>query len=495
MPQVERDGPRTDDLEGIALLRDALARAGFTAEGVRNALATDITSGRDALELPLHLRLLEGSGPLGTQVKLFLLAAEADAGEAEAAFPDLELDRLAELGVLRREGDRVAATIELAPAGDLLLASDPSAQQRTNADHVLGVSPPAQILERLTIRTPVGSALDVGTGSGQLALLLHRHAGRVVGVDINPRALRFAAFNAALNGMRRLELLEGDLFTPVGGERFDLIVCNPPYVISPETGLIYRDSDLRGDSFSERVVRELPLHLSGTGIGQMLISWTHDPEGDWTAPVRRWVDGNGCDALLLRFSENTPLDYAAAWNRPYRSDPDRYADALDRWSSYFAELGIRAISWGALTLRRRPDGRQSWFSAHSATSEQISTAGDQVLRLFAAQDFLGGASDEELLAAPLRLADQHRLDQTLRLGRGAVHPERTVLRLDDGLAFETPVDSAVAQLVALFDGARPLTAVVAELADSLEGTSEESLTPLALQVTRHLLGVGILIPA
>jgi methylase of polypeptide subunit release factors len=495
MPQVEREVPRTDDLEGIGLLYDALARAGFTADGVRNALATDITSGRDALELPLYLRLLEGSGPLGTQVKLFLLAVEVDAGEAEAAFPGLELERLVEMGVLRREGERVAGATELTPVGDLLIASDPSAQQRTNDDHVLGVSPPTQILERLTIRAPVGSALDIGTGSGQLALLLHRHAGRVVGVDINPRALRFAAFNAALNGMRRLELLQGDLFAPVGEERFDLIVCNPPYVISPETEMVYRDSVLRGDAFSERVVRELPSHLSETGIGQMLISWTHDPGDDWAAPVRRWVDGNGCDALLFRFSESTPLDYAAAWNRPYRSEPHRYADALDRWSRYFAELGIEAISWGALTLRRRNDGRQPWFSAHSATSEQVSNAGDQLLRLFAAQDILVGASDEDLLAAPLRLADHHRLDQTVQLDRGAVYTERAVLRLDDGLAFATPIDPDVAQLVALFDGVRPLSAVVAELASSLEDTSEETLTPLALQVARHLLGVGILIPA
>jgi SAM-dependent methyltransferase len=489
---VEQDAPRTDDLEGIACLRDALAHAGFTDDGVQNALGG---SGRDALELPFYLRLLEGAGPLATQVKLFLLAVDVDTCEADAAFPNLELDRLTKMGILRREADRVAATIELAPAGDLLIASDPAARQRTNADHVLGVSPPTQLLGRLTIRAPVGSALDVGTGSGQLALLLHRHAGSVVGVDVNPRALRFAAFNAALNGMRRLRLLEGDLFAPVGDERFGLIVCNPPYVISPETGLVYRDSGLPGDSFSERVVRELPSHLSETGIGQMLISWTHRRGGDWAAPVRRWVAESGCDALLLRLSEHTPLSYAAAWNQPYRSDRDHYADALDRWSRYFAELEIGAISWGALTLRRRVDGRGNWFFAHSATSERISTAGNQLLRLFAAQDLLDVTGDEDLLDMTLRLADEHRLDQTLRFDRGTVDAKRTVLRLDDGIAFETPIDPDVARLVALVDGVRPLKAILAELAGSLEDTTEERLRPLALRVTRHLLGVGIVLPA
>src|ERR1700761_4271839 len=121
MPEATHDAPRTDDLDGIAHLRRALAEADFTASGIRNALATDIASGRDSLELPLYLRLLEGTGPLGTLVKLFLLGAELPAPEVEAALPEVELGRLVDIGVVRREGDRVTAAIELAPAGDLLL--------------------------------------------------------------------------------------------------------------------------------------------------------------------------------------------------------------------------------------------------------------------------------------------------------------------------------------------------------------------------------------
>lgn len=65
MREAEQDVPRTDDLEDIGLLHDALEWAGFTADGIRSVLATDITSGRDALELPLYLRLLDGSGHSG----------------------------------------------------------------------------------------------------------------------------------------------------------------------------------------------------------------------------------------------------------------------------------------------------------------------------------------------------------------------------------------------------------------------------------------------
>ena len=65
---------------------------------------------------------------------------------------------------------------------------------------MLGVSPPARVLAWLTVRTPVERALDLGTGNGHQALLAARHAGTSPAVDINPRALRFAEFNAVLNG-------------------------------------------------------------------------------------------------------------------------------------------------------------------------------------------------------------------------------------------------------------------------------------------------------
>ncbi len=77
--------------------------------------------------------------------------------------------------------------------------------------------------------------LDLGTGSGVLGLRGASHCDRVTAVDINPRALMFAGFNAHLNFVDNIELLEGSWFEPVAGRRFDLIVSNPPYVVSPVT--------------------------------------------------------------------------------------------------------------------------------------------------------------------------------------------------------------------------------------------------------------------
>ena len=70
------------------------------------------------------------------------------------------------------------------------MASDTTRLYR--ADHVLGVGGATRILAALTVRRQVGAALDLGTGSGVHALLAARHAERVVGVDLNRRALRLA---------------------------------------------------------------------------------------------------------------------------------------------------------------------------------------------------------------------------------------------------------------------------------------------------------------
>jgi ribosomal protein L3 glutamine methyltransferase len=79
----------------------------------------------------------------------------------------------------------------------------------------------------------IGAVLDLCCGGGSLAILAaHRFVGAaVVGADLSADALSLAAENVALHGLRdRIALRHCDLWAPLAGERFDLIVCNPPYV-------------------------------------------------------------------------------------------------------------------------------------------------------------------------------------------------------------------------------------------------------------------------
>jgi HemK-related putative methylase len=113
--------------------------------------------------------------------------------------------------------------------------------------------------------------LDMGTGSGVCAVFAARHARRVVAVDINLAAVRCAAINAQLNRLEhKIDLRHGDLFAPVAGERFDLILFNPPFVSgAPQND---RDRAWRSEDVAERFAAGLGEHLKPAGSALVLLS-------------------------------------------------------------------------------------------------------------------------------------------------------------------------------------------------------------------------------
>ena len=219
-----------------------------------------------------------------------------------------------------------------------------------------GVHRPSVALAHLTVRGEGERALDLCTGNGIQAILLAAHAEHVVATDVNARALSYAAFNAALNGVRNVETRRGSFFEPVEGEQFDLIVANPPYVVSPESAYLFRDGGMRGDAVSEHVVRAAPAALAPGAFASILIAWALDPDDPAERP-RSWLEGSGCDAFLLHTSTDDPIETATVWNRDLLDRPEAYAEALDRWLAYYRELGIEQLGYACLVLRKRGDGR------------------------------------------------------------------------------------------------------------------------------------------
>jgi len=118
---------------------------------------------------------------------------------------------------------------------------------------------------------PEAQVLDMGTGSGVCALFAARHARRVVAVDLNPAACRCALLNARLNQLEeRLEVRHGDLFAPVAGERFDLVLFNPPFLRG--TPRDERDRAWRSNDVAERFAAGLAAHLTPAGAALVLLS-------------------------------------------------------------------------------------------------------------------------------------------------------------------------------------------------------------------------------
>jgi len=487
-------GPlRLDDRGVIAELREVLREARLEGEHVREALGVSSELLTRSHDVPVRERRLAGNEPLGTLIKLFVLDLPVSGEAAERALAPLTLKRLEQLGVLEANGGEVQPRIRLVPHDEILIASDRRlASDLEQPHHVAGVHGPSLTLSQLTVRRPVARTLDMGTGSGVQAILASRHSDHVVATDLNERALNFAAFNAVLNGIENVEFRSGSFFEPVASERFDLVTTNPPYVISPETAFLFRDSGLEGDRVSREVVSAVPEHLEEGGFATILASWAHTPGEDWTEPLRAWLEGSGCDAWLLHHGTSDPLTHAANWNRgSHTDDPEGLGEAIDRWVAYLQRLGIEGVAYGAVVLRRR-SGAGNWISANELPPDRLTPASDHILRVFEAQDYLAGlADDRELLDGTFALAPHDLLEQRGEFRNGGWQLVEVTATLQDGLGLRAGLDPMTVELLTGLDGIRKLRRVVEEQARRSQ-VDRGALEGDAIGLVRGLLGAGFL---
>jgi SAM-dependent methyltransferase len=478
----------------IAALRAVLDRHGFTGAAAVDALGPPLPFGKGHLrdDLPFYLRRLAAPTPLNTLIRLFALSCSVDRDLAAQAFAPLDLATLIEIGLIASGPDGIHAPVRFSMYEDLLVAHDAHHRDRQTMrpDHVLDVNPTTISLSTLTVRRPVARALEIGTGCGALALRASRHADRVVATDTNPRALNMAVFNAAINGITNVEWRLGSLFDAVAGETFDLMFCNPPYVISPESQLIFRDGGRRGDGFCEEIVRRMPEFLNDGAFATVLINWIVRANEDWPAPLKRWVEGNGCDSWLMLSTAQDPATYAALWTRG--RDSEAYTAALDRWIGYFQELGVSVIGQGAVVLRKRSTG-PGWVRADHIAENVTGVLGPHIERLFAAQDRLAAlVTDDALLDSTFTAAPDHELQQRLKIKNGRYVIDSAQVSLLDGLPFHGAVDNYATQLLARSDGRRPLRAIAEEIAAE-SGVSVPAFTAASAGIARRLIAMGFLV--
>ncbi|MET9567925.1 methyltransferase [Streptomyces virginiae] len=445
-----------------AELRSAMLAAGFTADGLLDLLGAPAYAALARSETVPALRATRGGGegPLATLVRLFLLQQPVPYVHAASACP---VEAALADGWLRREGDEVHATVDVRPYGgpggeDWFIVSDLGCAVggaggigSREEGVVLGVGGASTTLAGITVRTPVGSALDLGTGSGIQALHATRHATRVTATDVNPRALGFTRLTLALSGAPEAELLTGSLYEPVGEATYDLIVSNPPFVISPGARLTYRDGGMGGDDLCRTLVQEAGERLNPGGYAQFLGNWQHVEGEDWHDRLRSWVP-RGCDAWIVQRDVQDVTQYAELWLRDagdHRTDPAEYARRYEDWLDEFDARKTRSVGFGWITLRRTDAAEPSIVVEEwPHTVEQ--PLGEAVLAHFARQDYLREHDDAALLEAHFTLVEEVVQEQ---VGPpGAEDPEHVVLRQNRGMRRATKVDTVGAGFAGVCDG-------------------------------------------
>jgi methylase of polypeptide subunit release factors len=435
----------------------------------------------------------------------------------DAALPSTRAAGAEQLGLVAASGhqpdDEVRPLVDLRPYssddGSWWLASDVGELATVGPlppDHVLGVGGASLTLARWVPRDPVLRALDVGTGCGVQAFHLAQHSAAVVASDTSARCLAYAAFNAALNaeapgafGGRSLDLRRGDLLEPVRGEKFDLVVSNPPFVISPRVPGFpmyeYRDGGRTGDQLVKTLVGGVADVLTPGGIASLLGCWEQHEGEDWADRVTAWLPPQ-LDAWVVQREVQDPAQYAETWARDggHRPGQPSHSALVMAWLDDFAARGVEGVGFGIITLRL-PDA--GGHRPRLRRLEELSTPlaarplGQAVSDLLAAHDWLSARSDDALLAERLVVAPDVTEE---RHGRpGDEHPLVLVLRQGGGLERTLRADTALAGLVGACDGELPLGRLLGALSTLLHEPVAE-LTQRLLPQVRALVGDGLLLP-
>lgn len=503
-----------------ANLRADLMEAGYTVEHVEDLLGPVASGALHRGHLAPANRATAGIGtavdPAACLVRLWALGGELDEQSLGAALPRTGASGLLQMGLLEaidcspatppalspspttapalspsaatpptssRSPStvpvRFRATCDLRPYGDdahvWWLASDHGETVTGGplpTDHVLGIGGASTTLASWTPRPQVERALDLGTGCGVQAVHLTTHARSVTATDISRRALAYARFNAMLNALD-LDVREGSLFAPVVGEQFDLVVSNPPFVITPRVEGVplyeYRDGGDTGDGIVAGLVRTVADHLVPGGIAHFLGNWETAPEEDWRDRVSDWLDGTGLDAWIVQRDRQDPAEYAETWVRDggHRPGTPEFEALHDAWIADFTARDVAQIGLGVITLQKPATDRQPWRDLVESPGAVVAPMGPSVLSGVRARTWLAEHSRDELLDVAWQVADDVTEERFMR--PGASDPTLIRLRQGGGLGRTVPLDTLGAALVGVCDGeltARQALQAIAGLLDS-----------------------------
>lgn len=488
----------------ISQLRGDLLRADYTLDSVLDRIGEAGQTGltRNS-SIPSRVAIASDTDPQAQLIRLFVLQ---DPAPTKSLVGVVDLDALTAAGLLIPDGDSCRAVVEVRPYGfsDALgewsgwVVADPTPGMDqvitpTRPDYVLGVGPASTTLADLTVREATNSVLDLGTGCGVQLLHLSRHAQNLTATDLNPRALDLARSTVALNGIDA-DMRLGSLYGPVAADTFDLIVTNPPYVMSPPTTdaerLLYREGNHAGDGLVEAVVRGAADRLADGGRLQVLANWAELSGQPWQERLATWSPP-GCDLWVIQREHLDIYSYIELWltDAGLAGSP-QWRPRYQQWLDYFAALNITGVGLGWITLTKA--GRDQPKIRIEEWPWQVDQPVGTAIGHQRTADDWAGLPDPELLARRWQLAEDV-VQETLG-EPGAEHPRHVVLRQQGGLRRATQVDTALGGVLGACDGDLELGVIVTAVAELLDQDSD-TLSVTILPQIRHAIRDGLLLAA
>lgn len=443
-----------------------------------------------------------GVDPLATLVRVFLLGETASSAALDTALPSLGASGAARLGICTEtdDGDGLQAALSLnserTGQGEntrewWILSDLDDHLRRGPADpgHVLGVGSATRSLIDQAPTHEVQTSLDLGTGCGVVALhLAGQTTDRVIATDISERALRFARANARLNGVTGIDFRHGNLFEPVAEERFDLVLSNPPFVITPRDGgdpvYEYRDGGFVGDELAARVVSEAPRYLTDRGIFVCLANWETRGGSLGLERTRTWVEtaARECGPLASWIVERDVVSterYGEIWVRDggLRRGTADFERQLERWIADFSARDVTEVGLGWVRIAR---------TTHNVMRVEQSTGPLSSDPQAGMQDaFLNGVrcsgmTDAEVLSE--RWIRHSSVAEVREHRPGEESPRAISISSEHGIFRRIHADTILAAMLGACDGELTL----AQIADALATILDLSVEEVRAEVTAHV---------
>lgn len=437
------------------------------------------------------LALARKAAPFHCVATLFFFGQPIESALAQTLFPKGMLPLAIKLGLVDDVDGILRPNVLLVPVGEMLFASDTyDAVSRDDGHYVPTLNQPAMHLADYAIRRPVKNSLDLCGGFALHAAIVSPASEQVITTDLNPRAKEFAEFNARLNGLSNIKAKTGNLFSAVDGETFDLIVCNPPFVISPSATTSFRENPMEMDGFVQEMIRQAPVYLEEGGFFQTICEWAELENETAADRIRGWTSDCGCDVWVIMANRQLPSNYARGRIREMTDDSDSQQSQLSQWEAYFSQRRVEAIHGGLIFLRKRSG--ENWFDATQINQSVTQPVGDSVVAGFACRDLLfRGDSVEILLKRRLRLSSDLMREQHCRWSGSKWQNESTTLSVRSGIPLSVGVDSNVLALIDELNGVESVAEALERFSKHL-GAPLESVVELGVPMIRQLLLSGIL---
>ena len=340
---------------------------------------------------------------------------------------------------------------------------------------------------------PVGRLLDLGCGAGTIAMLFSPHAEHCIGTDVNARALLLAQINLALNGTENAELRAGDLFAPVDGAAFDLIVSQPPFValprgVAPST---FMHGGERGDELALRLLAELPTRLRPGGRACLLVEWPVVDDESLERRVRAALGTDEPDLLVVELPRWDLDDYCARYTALLHPElGEAFVRQTVAQREHLERLGVSALQ-PAFTVVARPIGRRGWTATVEVVAGRASdVTNSRINALLGAHDLLA-SGDDELRRAGLRVAD------------AAVVVERPFAAVSEAVRLRFPRATLLPELelspdsfllVSLVDESGSVDEAAGAFAERQGLPADSETAALILAGVREALACGVLQP-